>query len=379
VQLEQRVKDGNRWSTVGDRRCERAAQLALVFGPMSALHNPETWAELRALYPAARLVGCSTAGEIAGPRVLDDTLVVTAIAFEHGHVAVASVRLHDAPDSEALGRLLASRLPRAGLVHAFVLSDGIHVNGSALVSGITGELGAGIAVTGGLSADGARFTRTAVCVDGPTPSSQVVAVGLYGDRLKIGYGSRGGWEPFGPERRITRSAQNVLYELDGEPAFDLYRRYLGEHADGLPASGLMFPLAIRPGTEGEGPAVVRTILAVDGDRGSLRFAGDVPTGYRARLMRASFERLVEGASGASRASIDQGDPQVELAILISCVGRRLVLKQRVEEEVEAVRDVLAPGAMMTGFYSYGEIAPFSSLEPCTFHNQTMTITTLSER
>jgi hypothetical protein len=74
-----------------------------------------------------------------------------------------------------------------------------------------------------------------------------------------------------------------------------------------------------------------------------------------------------------------GERGVDLALLISCVGRKLVLRQRVEEEVEAVRDVVGRDAVMTGFYSYGEIAPFSASARCELHNQTMTITTLSER
>jgi len=272
-----------------------------------------------------------------------------------------------------------SRLPREGLVHVFVLSDGLKVNGSALVQGMAGALPANIGVTGGLSADGPRFARTAVCLDAPGPTEQVVAVGLYGSHLRIGFGSLGGWDPFGPERRITRAKDNVLYEFDGEPALDLYKRYLGDHAAALPASGLLFPLAIRSGSDDELP-VVRTILAVDEKARSLTFAGDVPVGHRARLMRANVERLVEGASGAARATYENiGAAQPDLAILISCVGRKLVLKQRIEEEVEAVRDVLGPRTVLTGFYSYGEISPFTPSARCELHNQTMTITTISER
>jgi hypothetical protein len=103
-------------------------------------------------------------------------------------------------------------------------------------------------------------------------------------------------------------------------------------------------------------------------------------GHRARLMRANFERLVDGAAGAAKRSLEGvGTEATELAILISCVGRKLVLKQRVEDEVEAVRDALGASALMTGFYSYGEISPFTPLARCELHNQTMTITTISER
>lgn len=186
----------------------------------------------------------------------------------------------------------------------------------------------------------------------------------------------GGWDPFGPERLVTRSRRNVLYELDGQRALDLYVRYLGEHAAGLPATGLLFPLALRSHEGAD--SVVRTILSVDEMAGSLTFAGDIPEGMRARLMKANFDRLIDGATGAARGSIGRDAAPPELALLISCVGRKLVLKQRIEEEVEAVREIVGPRATLAGFYSYGEISPAASGAPCALHDQTMTITILSE-
>ena len=355
------------------------AQLALVFSSAAMLGQEATWNRLRTAFPQAQIVGCSTAGEIAGTNVYDESLTCTGMTFERSNVAVASVLLSEAPTCEALGELLISRLPRERLAHVFVLSDGLHVNGSELVQGLVAHLPEHVAVTGGLSGDGSDFRCTAVCVNGPTPSQQIVAVGLYGEHLQIGYGCLGGWDPFGPERRITKARGNVLYELDGEPALDLYKRYLGEHAAELPASGLLFPLALRSNSDVRNP-VVRTILSVDEDAKTLTFAGDITVGYRARLMRANFERLVDGASGAAKITQEKiGAHTPDLAILVSCVGRKLVLKQRVEEEVEAVRDVLGDGAALTGFYSYGEISPFTPSARCELHNQTMTITTIAER
>lgn len=377
MKIEQRTRINGGWTTTAHHGTVTDPQLALIFGSTVALREPALWTELARRYPRARVVGCSTAGEIAGVQVLDDGLVVTAVELEHGHIAVSAVPLDDPPDGFALGARLARGLPPDGLVHVLVISEGLLVNGSALVAGLISVLPSGVAVTGGMSGDGPRFEHTAVCLDGPTPSQQIVAIGLYGERLHVGFGSRGGWDPFGPERRITRSTGNVLYELDGEPALDVYGRYLAEHAAGLPASGLLFPLTIWSATS---EPVVRTILAVDTAARSLTFAGDVPTGHRARLMRSNVERLVDGASQAARTSLEGAAPaSPELAILISCVGRKLVLKQRTEEEVEAVREAFGEATVMTGFYSYGEIAPFSRSAACELHNQTMTVTTISER
>lgn len=355
------------------------AQLVLAFSTTALLTQQSTWTRMRAAFPRARIVACSSAGEIANTSVYDDTLACTAVTLERSRIAVASVQLDEAGDSATLGAQLMQRLPAQELVHVFVLSDGLNVNGSALVQGIARHLPDGVAVTGGLAGDGASFARTAVCVDGPEPSRQVVAIGWYGSSLRVGYGCLGGWDPFGPERRITKAVDNVLHELDGEPALDLYKRYLGTHAAGLPASGLLFPLTIRNGERSDDIPVVRTILSVDDAARTLTFAGDMPVGYRARLMRANFERLVEGASNAAKVT-QQGSENrsPDLALLVSCVGRKLLLKQRVEEEVEAVRDVLGARTVMTGFYSYGEISPWSPTARCELHNQTMTITTLSE-
>lgn len=354
------------------------AQLVLVFGAGNLLERETLTREISAAYPSAEIVGCSTAGEIAGTRVNDETLSLTAVRFRATTLKTADVHLGDFADSATAGTMLASRLPREGLVHAFVVADGQHVNGSDLVRGITSTLPPGVTLTGGLAGDGSRFERTVVLRGGGAAAPDRVAlVGFYGPSLRVGFGSLGGWDAFGAHRKITRSKGNVLYELDGEPALQLYKRYLGEHAEGLPSTGLLFPLSLKlPGSEVE---VVRTILAVDDAAQSLTFAGDLPEGSLARLMKANFDRLVDGAHGAAQRSHETlGAEQPELAILISCVGRKLVLKGRTEEELEAVREVLGPKATMTGFYSYGEICPAAPNAGCDLHNQTMTITTFRE-
>jgi hypothetical protein len=151
---------------------------------------------------------------------------------------------------------------------------------------------------------------------------------------------------------------------------------LGEHAAGLPASGLLFPLNLR--TESDDTPVVRTILAIDEETQSLTFAGDIPEGSYVRLNEANFDRLIKGAEGAAEKTMLDTKSSPDLAILISCVGRKLVLKQMIEEEVESVKEVLGQNTTLCGFYSYGEISPFSKNAKCELHNQTMTITTFKE-
>ena len=377
MKIEQRIwTRAEGWSrSEGDSRT--SAQLVLVFGSTSALKATPALDETRTRYPGAHVFGCSTSGEILGTQVLDDSVVSTAIEFSSTEIQCASVSVNGHGGSFQVGVALARSIAQEGLRHVLVLSDGLRVNGSRLVDGLESALPTDVTVTGGLSGDGERFEETLVVSDGPPESGTVGAVGFYGEDLRVGFGSLGGWDPFGPERRITRSTANVLYELDGRSALDLYKEYLGEHADGLPAAGLLFPLSLR--TKEGGTGVVRTIISIDEQENALTFAGNVPEGAYARLMKANFDRLVDGSMGAatiSRAALGERPP--ELAILISCVGRKLVLRQRIEEEVEGVRDVLGDSTPLVGFYSYGEISPFVPGASCQLHNQTMTITTLSE-
>lgn len=359
-----------------------AAQLVLVFGGTDVLRNRNLLQDVRSRYPKALLFGGSTAGEICGTRVRDESLAVTAIHFEHTQLMLAQETIGGMQESRAIGERLARALGQAQLNHVLVLSDGLRVNGSELARGLRENLPQDVAVTGGLAGDGARFRHTLVCADGAPEEGQIAALGFYGERLKIGYGSLGGWDTFGPERLITRSQDNVLYELDGQSALELYKRYLGEHAAGLPATALLFPLALR--IDGENESLVRTILGVNEEAQSMIFAGDMPQGAYARLMKANFDRLIDGAANAARAGFETlggggGGAAPDLALLISCVGRKLVLKQRIEEEVEGVREILGGRTVLTGFYSYGEICPHGAVTGCQLHNQTMTITTFSEQ
>ncbi|MFT3709769.1 MAG: FIST N-terminal domain-containing protein [Archangium sp.] len=347
--------------------------LVLVFGGRAELERSELLAPLCNRVPRDRIHGCSTGGEIEGAHVHDDTIVATCLWFDGTKVSATFAPL-DGGGDDVLGQRLAKSLEPRELVHVLVLSDGLKVNGSALVRGLREGLPSNVSISGGLSGDGAAMKDTVVCYGGEIRRGGVSVIAFHG-KVKVGIGSVGGWDQFGPSRTITRSEGTVLKELDGEPALALYKRYLGEHAAGLPGSALLFPLLVTP-RPGETP-VVRTVLSVDEATGSMTFAGDMPQGATAQLMRANFERIIEAGEGA--ATISLPGPQPEFALLISCVGRKWILKQRVEDEVDAVRHVLGDSTITTGFYSYGELAPTMSGAPCQLHNQTMTVTTFSER
>lgn len=352
--------------------------LILIFGCSKILSESVLSKRLRKEFPNAVISGCSTAGEIKGTEVNEWSVVCNAIKFDDTSIVHHSIGLDENNDSYSAGEILMKNFKQEGLKHVFVLSDGLHVNGSELVKGIRSALPENVNVTGGLAGDGDSFETTYVIDnDGIAKTKFIAAIGFYGEKIMIGYGSLGGWDSFGIERSVTRSDKNVLYEIDKQPALQLYKSFLGEQARDLPASGLLFPLSIRSEIHEE--PLVRTILAVNEEDQSLTFAGDIPEGSFVKLMKSNVNRLIEGAGRAAEVSVRPFDKnKVGFAVLISCVGRKLVLKQLVEEEVEAVKDVLGEQAVITGFYSYGEIAPFLKDTPCELHNQTMTITTFSE-
>ena len=356
------------------------AHLVLYFGASDALSTEAWYRELRTMYPNAHIVGCSSGGQIQQAGFSETGIAAVAVRFAATRIRIATEAVVDSSQSRVYGTALGGRLSDKDLVGVFVLSDGLNVNGSELVRGLLSAVGRTVSVSGGLAGDGARFIQTRVGADAPPQPLTIAAVGFYGSAIRFNCGSGGGWDTFGVPRRVTRSSGNELFELNGSPALDLYERYLGDEAAGLPGTALLYPLKVwdpeRPSHD-----LVRTVLAVNREARSMIFAGDVPQGSKAQLMRGEFTRLTAGATeAASQAAARQSEYGVPggLALLVSCIGRRLLMGQRIEDEIQAVREVFSSEVLQLGFYSYGEIAPHSSSGVCDLHNQTMTITVISE-
>jgi hypothetical protein len=364
------------WETIPDAVLDSEKTVLFIFAGARASILDAALGDLGGRFPRAHWIGCSTAGEILGRSLDDDSLVVAVARFARSGIRSVSEFLGADRDAFQVGRNIARTLAAPDLKGVFILADGLAVNGSELAKGLAGGLPPGLPVSGGLAADGDRFEQTWVIADKAPQAGCIVALGFYGE-VGIACNYRGGWDLFGPEREVTRSSGNVLYALDDQPALALYRKYLGERAAELPAAGLLFPLAIRNEHEADG-LTVRTILGIDEAEQSITFAGDIPQGSFVRLMRANRDRLIDGATGAAGAFAVPGDAQRErLCIAISCIGRRLVLGQRCEEEIEAVLDTLPKPCHLIGYYSYGELSPLSSGR-CDLHNQTMTLTVIWE-
>lgn len=351
--------------------------LILIFGSSSYLDFITPFDDLKKRYPQSIIAGCSTAGEILNDEILDESLVISITHFEQTSIRFFATPIQSMEVSYDAGEAIATDLIRDNLAGVLVLADGLNVNGTDLVKGINAILNKKTIVTGGLAGDGRHFSRTWILVDGVPEQQFVCGIGLYGDAVKIDHGSQGGWKTFGPNRLVTKSSSNVLYELDNKPALALYKNYLGELADGLPATGLRYPLSLTG--ENTDKHLVRTILAVNEAQQSLTFAGDIPEGHYARLMFATFDNLVDGAEkSAQMIDLEIEEDQAVLAIAISCVGRRMVMDEDPGAELEAMLDFLPKQTTQVGFYSYGELSPYVKNVNCDLHNQTMTLTTIHE-
>ena len=360
--------------TQSDDVNEKNVHLALCFGSKYLLQGNTVFDLLKNKFPSAHIITCSTAGEIYNTEVLDDTVSISTIEFEDTHIESRFIEIDDYKDSFEAGAALLNKFPQENLSYLLVLSDGSKVNGSELVRGLNDISQHKILITGGLAGDGDGFNSTLVGLNEPPREGIITAIGFYGDRIMVNHGSQGGWEIFGPERFVSKSIGNQLFKIDEKNALETYKKYLGPDAEGLPSSALLFPLSVKiPDAE---QSVVRTILSIDEEKGSMTFAGDIPQGSYVRFMKANFDKLTSAASTAAIQT--QGKKPPKLALLISCVGRKLILQSRIDEEVEAVDDVFDHKTLLTGFYSYGEISPFVTGSNCQLHNQTMTITTFDE-
>lgn len=358
-----------------------SANLVLVFGSFKRFSDAKLPAQLKERYPTAQIIGCTTSGEISKNGVFDDSLQITAITWEKSTQRVVQTKMSGMQNSFETAASLARQLKADSLRTVLVLSEGLNVNGSELLQGFQSVLG-DVPIVGGMAGDSAAFVKTLQLFNDNISNNMVIAVGLYGKNLVTASGALGGWKPYGPPRKITRSEKNVVYEMDGKPALSLYKMYIGDaYSKGLPSTGLKFPLAIIE--EGKRDVEkIRTLLAVNHDDGSLTFAGNVEEGLTVRLCQTTHDKLVEGAGGAAHlvtgALSAANTAQAGLAICVSCVGRKGVMADLTVDEITRVQEIMGSQTVITGFYSYGEFAPRPNTSDSVLHNQTMTIGYLSE-
>lgn len=352
------------------------ANLVLSFGERETLENFNLYDTVKTKYPNATVVICSTAGQITNHNIIKNTIVTTAIEFEKSKIKIAKYNLLEQKDLSLLGKTIKDEITTDDLVAIMVLSEGTHVNGTELVEELSRATDSKIPIFGGIAGDSRNFQKTIVGINENAKEGEIALIGFYGSHLKFGFGCEGGWTDYGPEREVTHSHKNVLYKIGDYYALDLYKEYLGQYTNDLPGSALYFPLSMKE-NENASP-VVRTILSINEEDKSMTFAGNIPQGATVKLMKANFDKLIDASFIAAKATIKELNDNPQLVMAVSCVGREIVLDNRIEEEIEIMKDLYGKDAFLFGFYSYGEISPVVTHKPCELHNQTISITAMLE-
>lgn len=352
------------------------ANLVLAFGERVLLDDLLPYNKIKELYPKAHIVICSTSGQISNTGLVESNIVVTAINFEKTAIKVSEIDIQNNSNVQELGNVIKKDFFSEDLKSILILSEGSFVNGTELINELIQQTKGTIPIFGGLAGDEYRFEKTIVGLNSDASQGKIVAVGFYGDAIHFGFSSKGGWSDFGPEREVTLSEKNVLYKIGDRFALDLYKEYLGKYADELPGSSLYFPLSMKENINAA--PIVRTILSIDEENKSMTFAGNIPQGSFVRLMKGNLDKLIDASYNAALQIFSEQCTKPELALLVSCVGRKIVLGNRIEEELEVIKEVFGEDTLVCGFYSYGEISPTLKNIACELHNQTMTIATIYE-
>ncbi|ALJ06475.1 histidine kinase [Pseudalgibacter alginicilyticus] len=351
--------------------------LVLVFGNRFLLESDTIYSEIKTLFPDGDIVFGSSCADITAESVNENAITITAIEFQKTSFLIRTSNVLNADfDSFKTGTDLIKQFPTEGLKYVFVVSEGSFINGSGLTKGMNKATNDNVLITGALCGDSDRFEKTIASYNENPKPGEIIAIGFYGASLEVSFSIYGGWTPFGPERMVTKSEGNVLYELDNLPALDIYKKYLGDKSKELPSAALLYPLNVKSSDEKQ--SIVRSILNIDEVNNTMILAGDIPENSKVQLMMTNVDNIANASEKAARQALSLREKKPELAMLVSCIGRKIVLDQRVEEEVEEVTQVIGDGIAVTGLYSYGEIAPFHGEVSCQLHNQTMTVTLLSE-
>lgn len=353
-----------------------------VFGAIS--YDQEKLLEgVNSVIPGTPVVGCTTDGEISTPGLSTDSVVVLALASDQIKFSTVAVDFLS-QDSFKAGIKVGDQFINTNVKYMQIFSDGLLGNGSKIVEGIQKVLGKSIIIAGGTAGDGSLFTRTYQYHNDKVLTNSIVGVGFEG-KFSFSTGVSSGWTPVGMAKEVTKSTGNVVYELDGQPALDVYKKFLGKHASMLPAVGVEYPLALLgpQGDVGEdGYFLCRATMGVDHEKGSITFAGDVPQGVMVKMTMGNDLDVIKAAKEAAQRALDQlkknKNIQPKVVFLYSCMARKIVLGSRTNEEILAVKEVIGKDFPIIGFYTYGEYAPIGKQNMSCLHNEVATITIIGE-
>lgn len=359
------------------KRIDKAAsaQLILLYTSRKQLENPVWLGLLRSVYPNANIMSCTTSGEIYESELLDDSISAVAISLEHSSIKVASINLKEVENSYEAGKKLVTQFSSSNLQHVLVSCDGWLVDGSELIEGMYKDLSSNVTISGGMAGDGANFSHTLVGLNHKIEQGNIVAAAFYGNKLKVGYGNHGGWDVYGPRMLVTKCNGRIIEEINHKAALPLYKTYIGSDSEGLPGTALKYPLGLIK--KGKTTPLVRTIFNVDEINQTIITGSKIAVGSEICFIRAEFDNIIKGVEQAAESAVSLTDGPVELALIVSCIGRKLLFGQDIQEEIEICKKKLGRQTPVIGYYSNGEIST-TDRKYAELHHQMVTITTFSE-
>ena len=328
----------------------------------------------------APLIGCSTAGEILAEGPSRRSVVAMAIRSDTLQIACGlGVAVGENPREAGRQAAAAVSKGKPADPHAFLMfPDGLSGNGAEVIRGVQDVLGLSFPIAGGSAADDFGFTRTIQYFDGRAYGNSVPGILLAGP-ITVGIGARHGWQPLGKPRRVTRAEGNIVQELDGDLAVNLYETYFGKAAASLKSESLadmtiLYPMGMPIPEEEE--YMLRNVLRVDRS-GSLVYAGEVPEGSEVRLMMGSKKKALEAAHrAAEQAKAALGDRPASFGLVFSSCSRSRLFGRQGEKEIQIIRQTLGERVPLIGFYDYGEQAPLTAAGfrgRSYFHNETLVV------
>lgn len=351
--------------------------LVVVFAAHEYCDSPKPLSEIRNAFPKAKIIGCSTPAVIRDGKLLEGAIAVGIIRFEHTQIRIASTPVNTFEASQSAGKYLGEQLTDDNLKGVLIFSDGVTTEATDLIRGLQELLPSGVTIAGGL-ASGPTLDNTWLLCDGELKRFHACAVGFIGNTVELTRATGGGWRLIGAQCKATRTSGRTLFELDGEPANDVYHRQVGDEIGfGLRESATRYPLTVRlPGLEMQ---IVRDVNSLDEDSGAIELAGDIPEGVMVQVMTTTEDDILDGVDEAiermrSKTILPQNNA---LVICVSCAGRRTVLLDKTSEEAAIAHDGLGHGIHQIGMYAFGEISTTSSGPP-QVHNETITMGLIRE-
>ncbi len=362
----------------------RRADFALVFATADHAH-PALLHAIAAAMPGTEVLGCSGEGVIAHDESFEASAAVAVMAIASTAIRFDTFIVEEYGDAPAaagrrLGQMIkaAQRDPKC----VCLLSDGLVGNCTDFLAALHQEIG-GVPIVGGTAADAMTFERTFQYAGTKVLSGGVVAFAMSGD-VDVEIAVSHGCAPIGLERTVTRAADGWIREIDGIPAWQVFKQYLADDAEDLNVDGITHLCIGEPidgDSHGYDPYVIRTPLQLDQPSGALFFpGGGLTEGNRIQLTRRDPEKIRKSAQACAARLLDSHDGRAPAFVLqFDCAGRGRILfgACAAAEIVVPLRQTLGPQTPWLGFHTYGEIAPIAG-RPY-YHNYTVALCAVYDR